>query len=53
MSSLPPAEKSRLEMMKRFSGLVARLATRMLPVVRNRIKRLTSKKGGISEGEKI
>ena len=35
MSSLLPAEKSRLEMMKKVLGLVARLATRMLPVVRN------------------
>ena len=54
MSSLPPAEKSRLEMMaKRFSGLVARLATRMLPVVRKaELKRLTSKKGGASQKAK-
>lgn len=44
MTTLPPAEKARIEnMSKRFSGLIARLATRMVPVIRkNELKRLTS-----------
>lgn len=47
ISSLPPAEKARIEMMaKRFSSLVSRLATRMLPQIRkNELKRLTSRGG--------
>ena len=45
IQSLPPAEKARIETMaKRFSGLVARMATRLAPVVRrNELKRLTSR----------
>jgi hypothetical protein len=45
IQSLPPAEKARIEAMaKRFSGLVARMATRLAPVVRrNELKRLTSR----------
>ena len=54
ISSLPPAEKSRLETMaKRFSGLVARIATRMMPVVRKaELKRLTNRKSGSSQKAK-
>jgi len=44
MSSMPPAEKARIEAMsKRFTGLISRLAQRMVPIIRkNELKRLTS-----------
>jgi dephospho-CoA kinase len=46
IKTLPPAEKARIEAMaKRFGGLVARLAQRMVPVIRkNELKRLTSRR---------
>ena len=44
LGSLPPAEKARIEgMVMRFSGLVSRIAQRLIPVVRkNEMKRLKS-----------
>ena len=44
IGSLPPAEKARIEgMVMRFSGLVSRIAQRMIPIVRkNEMKRLKS-----------
>ena len=44
LSTLPPAEKARIEgMVMRFSGLVSRIAQRMIPIVRkNEMKRLKS-----------
>ncbi len=44
LGSLPPAEKARIEgMVMRFSGLVSRIAQRMIPIVRrNEMKRLKS-----------
>ena len=44
LSALPPAEKARIEgMVMRFSGLVSRIAQRMIPIVRkNEMKRLKS-----------
>ena len=44
IKTMPPAERARIETMaKRFSGLVSRLAQRMVPVIRrNELKRLTS-----------
>ena len=40
-------------MAKRFSGLVARIATRMMPVVRKaELKRLTNRKSGSSQKAK-
>ena len=49
ISSLPPAEKGRIEaMVQKFSGLVSRMATRMIPIVRkNEMKRLKS--GGMKK----
>jgi hypothetical protein len=46
IKTLPPAEKARLEKMtQKFSGLVSRLAVRMVPIVRkNELTRI--KKGG-------
>jgi len=46
IKALPPAEKARLEKMtQKFSGLVSRLAVRMVPIVRkNELTRI--KKGG-------
>ena len=44
LTALPPAEKARIEgMVMRFSGLVSRIAQRMIPIVRrNEMKRLKS-----------
>ena len=44
IGSLPPSEKARIEgMVMRFSGLVSRIAQRMIPIVRkNEMKRLKS-----------
>jgi len=59
IKSLPPAEKARLEKMvsHKFSGLVSRLAVRMVPLVRknelNRIKKGGSMKSQASKKFKI
>ena len=54
IKSLPPAEKARIEAMaKRFGGLVARLAQRMVPVIRkNELKRLTSRRAKPQKAKK-
>lgn len=54
IKTLPPAEKARIEAMaKRFGGLVARLAQRMVPVIRkNELKRLTSRRAKPQKAKK-
>lgn len=57
-SSLPPAEKSRLEkMIKRFQPLIARIAVRMVPQMRktelNRLKRRGSMKSQAAKKFKV
>lgn len=54
VSSMPPAEKNRLEtLLKRFQPIVSKLAQRMIPQVRKaEIGRLKNRKSGVSQKAK-